>query len=326
MGGTPAPYHQHTSTQRVSWPPSCSLTSTTSIPDPRELDRPGDYGVASKHVPKTRWPGTVQTRPRTSRLLQLPLLVHQARPDHLKPLQARKTAKSSKNRPGQQQQYKTGTPGGQWINRGSPFGSPSDSTVLPHPQARIDLGTTGTASEVSRKSTKDHQRITKGLNTLKPPKTSKTTLHLQGQQEINQGSPTEDHQGTQHTQTPGNRKTALQSLLAVWELHVAPGKPGKFWKFWKPSNHPVHRAGAAIMAHTYPLICGACSYLTTRKAPPETPCSTPLVWTRRPEWLILTRAKGPQVSIRFTPKPKKTIKNYKTIKTGINRNKLEKPE
>ena len=30
----PAPYHQHTSTQRVSWPPSCSLTSTTSIRDP----------------------------------------------------------------------------------------------------------------------------------------------------------------------------------------------------------------------------------------------------------------------------------------------------
>ena len=23
-------------------------------------------------------------------------------------------------------------------------------------------------------------------------------------------------------------------------------------------GHPVHRAGAAIMAHTYPLKCGAC--------------------------------------------------------------------
>ena len=77
--------------QRVSWPPSCSLTSTTSIRDP-SWARPTRrlQGWPCQHVPKTRWPGTVQTRPRTSRLLQLPILAHQARPDHLKSAKDRK--------------------------------------------------------------------------------------------------------------------------------------------------------------------------------------------------------------------------------------------
>ena len=41
--------------------------------------------------------------------------------------------------------------------------------------------------------------------------------------------------------------------------------PWNAWKTWKSPDilenhpeHPVHRAGAAIMAHTYPLICGTC--------------------------------------------------------------------
>ena len=32
---------------------------------------PAPTGIASQHVPQTKWPGYVQTRPRTSRLLQL---------------------------------------------------------------------------------------------------------------------------------------------------------------------------------------------------------------------------------------------------------------
>ena len=159
--------------------------------------------------------------------------MHQARPDHLK------TAISKKNHQ-EQQKLPWATAAIQKPERQVGSESTEDhlsdhQVTLPfYPTLRpkIDLGMTGTASEVSRKSTKDHQqRITKGLNTLKPPKTGKTALHLQGQQEINQGSPTEDYQWTQHTQTPGNWETALQTLLAVQELHVAPRKPGKFWKF-----------------------------------------------------------------------------------------------
>ena len=53
------------------------------------------------------------------------------------------------------------------------------------------------------------------------------------------------------------------------------------------------------------------SYLTTCKAPPEMPCSTPFVRIRRPEWLVLTRGWRFQVSIQITPKTKKTIINQK---------------
>ena len=170
--------------------------------------------------------------------------------------------------------------------------------------------TTGTASEVSRKSTKDHQRITKGLNTLKPPKTGKTALHLQGQQEINQGSPTEDHQGTQHTQTPRNRKNRLADTSS------STGTPCCTWKTWKileilktiQITQYIGLGPPSWLIPT-PRYVAHVSYLTTRKAPPETPCSTPLVRTRRPEWLILTRGQRSQVSIRFTPKTEKTIKN-----------------
>ena len=35
-------------------------------------------------------------------------------------------------------------------------------------------------------------------------------------------------------------------------------KTGKLQRFWCQPGHPVHRAGATIMAHTYPLKCGAC--------------------------------------------------------------------
>ena len=54
---------------------------------------------------------------------------------------------------------------------------------------------------------------------------------FRGKQEINKGSPTEDHQWTQHTQTSENWKNRFAARQAVLELHVAPGKTGKFWKF-----------------------------------------------------------------------------------------------
>ena len=66
------------------------------------------------------------------------------------------------------------------------------------------------------------------------------------------------------------------------------------------------------------------SYLTTHKAPPEMPCSTPFVQIRRPEWLVLTRGWRFQVSIRFTPKTEKTIINQKNQnKLDVSRAKLD---
>ena len=53
------------------------------------------------------------------------------------------------------------------------------------------------------------------------------------------------------------------------------------------------------------------SYLTTHKAPPKTPCSTPLIWIRRPEWLVLTRGWRFQVFIRITQETKKPSINWK---------------
>ena len=53
------------------------------------------------------------------------------------------------------------------------------------------------------------------------------------------------------------------------------------------------------------------SYLTTHKAPPETPCSTPLIRIRRPEWLVLTRGWRFQVFICITQETKKPSINQK---------------
>ena len=90
------------------------------------------------------------------------------------------------------------------------------------------------------------------------------------------------------------------------------GKTLEILKNWP--DHPVHRAGATIMLIPTPQYVAHVSYLTTHKAPPETPCSTPFIQIRRPEWLVLTRGWRFQVSIRITPKTEK------------NHNKLEKPE
>ena len=49
------------------------------------------------------------------------------------------------------------------------------------------------------------------------------------------------------------------------------------------------------------------SYLTTHKAPPEMPCSTPFIQIRRPEWLVLTRGWGFQVFIQITQETKNPV-------------------
>ena len=121
-----------------------------------------------------------------------------------------------------------------------------------------------------------------------PQKLVKPHCISRGKQEINKGSPTEDHQWTQHTQTSGNRKNRFaarqywNSVLHLKNLensgnsetvqitqYIGLGPPS--WLIPTPR----------YVAHV--------SYLTTRKAPPEMPCSTPFVQIRRPEWLILTR-------------------------------------
>ena len=203
LGGTTHPIQQHTSTQSIPWPPRCPLTSTTSIGDPswarptRQLQ-----GWPCQYLPKTQWPETIQTRPRTSRLLQLTILAHQAHPDHLK------TAKSMKNHQKQQKPPKAAS------------------------------GSTGTPCYA--------QKSWKILEILK---TDQVTQY------IGLGPPS--------WLTPTPRYVA----------HV--------------------------------------SYLTTHKAPPEMPCSNPLIRIRRPEWMVLTRGWRSQVFIQITQKTKKSSINWK---------------
>ena len=51
-------------------------------------------------------------------------------------------------------------------------------------------------------------------------------------------------------------------------------------------------------------------YLTTRKAPPEMPCRTTLIWIRRPEWMVHPRGWRFQVEPQYTPR--KPRENWKT--------------
>ena len=140
-----------------------------------------------------------------------------------------------------------------------------------------------------------------------PQKPVKLHCIFRGKQEINKGSPTEDHQWTQHTQTSKAGKICSAGST---------GTPCCTWKTWKileilktvQITQYIGLGPPSWLIPT-PRYVAHVSYLTTHKAPPETPCSTPLIWIRRPEWLVLTRDWRSQVSIRFTPKTKKTIKN-----------------
>ena len=150
---------------------------------------------------------------------------------------------------------------------------------------------------------------------------------LRGKQEINKGSPTEDHQWTQHTQTSENRPNCFAGITG------STGTPCCTWKNWKileilKTIQITQYIGLGLPSWLIPTpqYVAHVSYLTTHKAPPEMPCSTPLIWIRRPEWLVLTRGWRFQVSIRFTPKTKKNIKNRKNHKNWKNGNKPEKPE
>ena len=62
LGGATHPIQLHTSMQSVPWPPSYSLTTTTSILDPPwAMPTWAPTGLASQHMPKTKCSGTVQT-------------------------------------------------------------------------------------------------------------------------------------------------------------------------------------------------------------------------------------------------------------------------
>ena len=87
LGGTTCPIQQHTSTQRLPWSPSCSLTPTTSILDLL-------WATPTRHL--QGWPASTylrpndldtfrhaQGRPDSSNCIQTP----QVRPDHLRSLQ-----------------------------------------------------------------------------------------------------------------------------------------------------------------------------------------------------------------------------------------------
>ena len=136
---------------------------------------PAPTGVASQHLPQTKWPGYVQTCPRTSRLLQL-------HPNN------------------------SGTSRPPWI--------------------------TADHLQITSRSPRAVQELLKCLEMLK----------LENSRD-----------------SDANQVTQYRGLgLPSW-LTPTPG-------------YVVH-------------VC----YLTTPKAPPETPCRTTLIWIRRPEWMVHTR-------------------------------------
>ena len=65
LGGTTHPIQQHTSMQSTPWPPSCSLTPTTSIPDP-------PWATLTRRLQD--WPASTCLRPN---VLELPRHTHQ---------------------------------------------------------------------------------------------------------------------------------------------------------------------------------------------------------------------------------------------------------
>ena len=119
-----------------------------------------------------------------------------------------------------------------------------------------------------------------------------------------------------YIQSPRYSQTTYRHLQITCSSTGTPGMLGtekrKLQRFWCLPGHPVHRAGAAIMAHTYPWICGTCMLPHHPKAPPETPCKTSFVRIRRLEWMV--HIKGwrslvkPDIPVQLQRKP-----------TGINR-------
>ena len=57
-------------------------------------------------------------------------------------------------------------------------------------------------------------------------------------------------------------------------------------------------------------------YLTTCKAPPEMPCSTPFIWIRRPEWTGTHQGLKIPGFIQTTQETEKPSINQKNQKTG----------
>ena len=92
LGGTTHPIHQQTSMQSIPWPPSCSLTSTTSIHDP-SWARPTQQlqGWPCQHLPKTQWPGNHSDTPKD---VQTPPACNPSTPGTSRPPE---TAKSKEN-------------------------------------------------------------------------------------------------------------------------------------------------------------------------------------------------------------------------------------
>ena len=241
LGGTTYPIQQHTSMQSIPWPPSYSLTSSTSILDP-------PWAWLTHLVPKTKWPGTVQTHPRTSRLLQLwPSTPGTSRPP--------------KNC---QKQYRTGTAtkwGGNqhWIT--------SWLQLYPHYWTKTGLGSTGSLQVMRRESTLDHQLTTPYPHHWKPK---------------------------YHSRQYWNSMLFTENLEKSGDSENWPGPP-------------VHRLGPPSWLTPTPQYVAHVCYLTTHKAPPETPCSTPFIWIRRPEWMVHPRGWRFLVSIQITPEnPMKT--------------------